>query len=99
MQWRQGDVYIAQVEKIPENAVRLADCVLAEGEATGHRHQVRETDRAYVVQVGGERFLCVHAGPVSVTHDEHGTVVLPNGTYRFWQQREYTPRGIVRVTD
>jgi hypothetical protein len=96
MLWRQGDVYIADVESIPEGARRLPHCVLAEGEATGHCHRIAETDLAELLEADAQRFLRVHGGPVTLTHDEHGPITLPPGTYRVWQQREYAPGGFFR---
>jgi hypothetical protein len=99
MLWRQGDVYIATVDSVPPTALRLPHCVLAEGEATGHCHRIAEVERAELLEVGGQRFLRVHAESVTLIHDEHGPVTLPAGCYRIWQQREYTPSGLRIVMD
>jgi hypothetical protein len=41
--WRQGDIYIQKLDgSIPSRAKRLDPCVIAEGETTGHRHQVAD---------------------------------------------------------
>ena len=99
MLWRQGDVYIETVETIPEGARRLSHCVLAEGEATGHCHRVVETQYAELLELGNQRFLRVHAGAVTLAHDEHAPLTLPAGSYRVWQQREYAPSGARTVVD
>ena len=36
--YQQGDVMIKPVEQVPEGGTRVSGAVLAEGEATGHRH-------------------------------------------------------------
>ena len=99
MLWRQGDVYISTIEVIPEGARQLPHCVLAEGEATGHCHRIVETQHAKLLQLGDQRFLCVNAAEVTLMHDEHAPIKLPAGSYRIWQQREYSPVGIRTVVD
>ena len=91
MLWRQGDVFIADVPVIPGQAVSQAHCVLAEGEATGHRHRVSDPFSAVVFADRSQLFLKVVAETATIVHDEHGPIELPRGTYRVWQQREYDP--------
>jgi len=50
-------------------------------------------------QSGGEMFMTVLADHAAISHQEHKRIEVPRGTYRVWQQREYTPRAIVRVSD
>ena len=38
--WRQGDILIAAVQEIPRGSTRRPNCVLAEGELTGHSHRI-----------------------------------------------------------
>ena len=99
MLWRQGDVYIVDVPAIPESARLLDHCVLAEGEATGHCHRIMEADRAELFELDGVRFLAVTTAQVTLVHDEHAPITLPPGNYRFWLQREYSPRGNLPVLD
>ena len=37
------------------------------------------------------RRICVTADSARIIHQEHAPILLPRGTYRVWQQREYTP--------
>ncbi|WP_406695656.1 hypothetical protein V5E97_32090 [Singulisphaera sp. Ch08] len=97
--WRQGDVLISAVEAIPPGATCLPHCVLAEGEVTGHSHRVEGVGVADLLADGEERFLRVNASTVRIVHQEHGTITLPRGLYRVWQQREYTPEAIRTVRD
>lgn len=97
--WRQGDVYVAAAKKVPAGAKLLPHCTLAEGEVTGHSHRVAERDGAKLYAHGGTLFLVVAADAVTVVHDEHGPIPLPRGTYRVWQQREYSPEAIRTVRD
>jgi hypothetical protein len=97
--WRQGDVLIAAVDAIPPGAVMRQNCVLAEGELTGHSHRVDQTGVAELRERGGVLYLRVLAAEAKVVHQEHGPITLPRGVYTVWQQREYTPKSIRTVAD
>jgi hypothetical protein len=97
--WRQGDIYIDKIDQVPKGARKLDHCVLAEGEVTGHMHQVVDLETAELYVKGGKQYLNVKAESAVVSHDEHGPVTLPKGTYSVWRQREYTPKKIRYVTD
>jgi hypothetical protein len=101
--WRQGDVLIEQVEAIPPSARRLKRPVLASGDSTGQRHQIKDrraarllsTDETGVIRL----FLEVIAEEAAVVHPEHGEIVLPRGNYRVWLQREFDEIGPRSVAD
>jgi hypothetical protein len=97
--WRQGDVFIAVVDAIPAGSVKRPNCVLAEGELTGHSHRVDQTGAAELYECQGALYLRVLAGEAVVVHQEHGPITLSQGVYAVWQQREYTPRALRPVTD
>lgn len=103
--YRQGDVLIVAVDKMPDGAKELPrskrGVVLAEGEVTGHAHRItarhaslyRTEDDARYLRVGGS------AGPAQLKHEEHKTVTLPKGDYRITIHHEYEPEAIRRVED
>jgi hypothetical protein len=97
--WRQGDVLIAAVDSIPGGAVRRPNCVLAEGELTGHSHRVEQYAAAELFEHAGSLYLRVLADEAKLVHQEHGPIALPRGQYRVWQQREYSPQSIRPVRD
>ncbi len=97
--WRQGDVFIAEVETIPATAKLVPHCVLAEGEVTGHSHRIADIKTAQLFVDGTDRFLRVLADSAELIHQEHGPITLPRGDYRVWPQREYTPQAIRIVRD
>jgi hypothetical protein len=97
--WRHGDVLIAAVEQIPSGAKKIPHRTLAKGENTGHTHRLAETDDVALFEADGHSFLAVQSGTATLLHEEHHPIRLPQGTYRFWIQREYTPAEIVRVRD
>ena len=90
--WRHGDVLIDAVEKIPKNARVLDHCVLAEGEVTGHRHEIAESDSAELLSLRNQLYLRVVARQATLIHQEHNPIRIPQGSYRVWQQREYEPK-------
>ena len=90
MIYQQGDVLIESVEKIPRKAkLKKGRCVLAEGEATGHAHVIKEKRGAKLFEGDtGELFLEL-SKEVTVTHEEHGAVTVAPGKYRIRKIREY----------
>lgn len=97
--YRQGDVILIGVAKIPENKRKLCHSVLAEGEVTGHKHQVTEGDIELYEDVVGGIYLKVFSRDAKITHEEHGLIKLPKGDYEVKYQREYSPEGWRKVND
>jgi hypothetical protein len=94
LQYRQGDVFLMQVELLPSGAEveEISDekIVLAYGEVTGHSHSVSPED-AKLYRSGDDRYLVVETN-AKLIHEEHDAITLPNGVYRVIRQREYSPR-------
>lgn len=84
---------------MPDRAIRQPSLVLARGEATGHSHRITDPATAERFDCDGTLYLRVIAESASLIHDEHRAIDLPRGVYRFWQQREYTPKEIRRIVD
>jgi hypothetical protein len=97
--WRQGDVFITPIRAIPVGAELRPHCTLAEGEITGHSHRVAGQGTARLYSHSTSLYLKVQADRATVVHEEHGPITLPRGTYRVWQQREYTREAIRLVRD
>ena len=97
--WRQGDVLIQAAAQIPEGARARRNLVLAEGEKTGHMHQVAEKDSAELFEKDGVLYLSVKSDSATVVHQEHKPITLKKGLYKVWQQREYSPKAIRTVMD
>lgn len=91
--WRQGDVYITLLEAVPAGAVESeASAQVAIGDTTGSRHCLDSLEcvRMFrppnagqldgpIIQIDRER---------TITHPEHGDVILPAGIYRIHYQRD-----------
>jgi len=100
MQYRHGDVMIEKIGKLPEGKCKkLPHTILAHGEVTGHSHRVKETDDAQLYETTDALALEVKADHVTIVHEEHGDIELPQGLYRVWRQREYSPTEIRIIRD
>ena len=87
---RQGDLLIVKVKKIPKDVVKQNNRVLAEGEVTGHFHEldageVYESDGVLYFRVDGDK-------PANLNHPEHKAIVFEPGDYKVIRQREYVPK-------
>lgn len=99
--WRQGDIFMAAISEIPEQAEKLDHGILAEGELNGHAHRIAAAQHAELYDHLGQLYLRVSGDSARIVHDEHHEISLPRGCYRVWRQREFrpasrlTPRGEV----
>lgn len=94
---RQGDLLIVKVGSIPQGAIKRDDLVLAEGEATGHLH---ELDSGEVYEKAGTLYFKVsEEETVKLVHPEHESIMFESGKYEVIRQREYRPKGWIYVTD
>ena len=85
--YRQGDVLLIKVEE-REDLTNEISPILAEGEVSGHKHEV----------VGGSvvtnswqtsRKFVRSSGDTVLTHPEHGHLKINKGLFEFRLQREY----------
>src|SRR5262245_13292492 len=108
----QGDLLIERVADIePSGTILTPDAagavVLAEGEATGHRHAIHERvtmfrDDALAREIPAGLYVGhvkVTGGSAQVVHDEHAPLTLLEGTYRVRRQSELEPKDAVLVAD
>ena len=99
--YRQGDVAFFPVACKPSlDMAPRSDGVIARGEKTGHTHRIGCLEDAELYDVGSGMMLSVTAeGGVSIVHEEHKKLPLPNGDYAVKIQRAYTPEEILKVID
>lgn len=86
--YRQGDLLIVS-GSLPASAKPVASGLVQEGEATGHAHVLEGGE---VLALHDQRYL-VSDGAARLVHDEHETIVLPEGSYRVIRQREFAEDG------
>jgi hypothetical protein len=97
--WRHGDVMIGTIASIPQDARQRTSPILVRGEVTGHSHRIEVPATSEVWEYGGQLYIKVIADSARIVHEEHHPITLPTGTYRVWQQREYSPAEIRTVVD
>ena len=85
--YQQGDVTIKPVNKIPANANATGTRVLAEGEATGHKHLAQAEDVQLFLHQG-TLYMRAPNG-TTVVHEEHRPIEIPPGEYQIGMVREY----------
>ena len=89
---QQGDVLIRKIDSIPTNAIKVEKNVLAEGEVTGHKHQLEVTEKTDLIdfyELNGKIYLNVKKFPVKVLHQEHQIVTIPVGIWEVDRVKEY----------
>lgn len=91
--WRQGDVYVTLIDGVPSGMKIDAkpSLQMAPGNTQGSRHCLDSLDGVTVHRLSNPEML---DGPVIVlnrertlTHPEHGDVILPAGTYQISYQQ------------
>jgi hypothetical protein len=85
---RQGDVILIPTEDL--DGIRLPHLILAEGEVTGHKHQI-VNGQATLYETRGALFLKVRSETATLSHEEHKAIQIPQGTWMIRIQREYNP--------
>ena len=85
--YRQGDVLLREVQKMPDTAKTSEDHILVRGETTGHAHSASIQMQVFRTDEGG-MFL---QGPGQLLHQEHKTIQVPEGTFEVVRQKEYSP--------
>jgi hypothetical protein len=94
---RQGDVLIIPSDTAASGN-KLPHLTLAEGEVTGHRHQISNGE-AELYERDGILYLKVLSPTAILTHEEHAQVTIPQGNWEIRIQREYSPEGWRYVAD
>jgi len=105
--WAQGDILLEQVEDSPVSSQSIRPPIggallVAEGEATGHRHRIfgsvamyRDDAQARSVPSGlYVAHLHVSGPSVRLEHEEHAPIELEQGNYRIRRQRQLEPTDI-----
>lgn len=94
---RQGDILFVKIDKIKGDLTKKSDNIIAEGEATGHKHTL--INGVLYLDEKGNIFAKVESDEATVVHEEHKQITLPTGDYRIIKQREYLPKASRLVAD
>ena len=96
---RQGDVLLRRIDRLPKGLNQRDDKVLAYGEVTGHSHKFESEDALVFANSLGQQFVQVLIAS-ELLHEEHKSILVPEGTYEVVIQREYDiQEGIRQVLD
>jgi len=96
MIYRQGDVLLRKTDKKVQGR-KLNHCILAWGEVTGHKHQIKAYGSLYQTD-NGMLLECLQ--DTVLEHEEHAPIPLEKGVYEVIQQREFDiVEGIKQVMD
>jgi hypothetical protein len=95
---RQGDVILTPAPASDVEGDKLSHLTLAEGEVTGHRHQISEGE-AELYERDGTLYLKVLSPTALLTHEEHHPIAIPQGNWLVRIQREYEPGSWRYVAD
>lgn len=95
---RQGDVILVPAQPIATPNKRLSHLTLAEGEVTGHKHQI-SNGAAELYEQDGILYLQVLSSTATLSHEEHQSIAILQGTWLIRIQREYEPQGWRYVAD
>ena len=91
---RHGDLLIRNTNEIPSNLKPANTVILAEGEKTGHKHQLQGNVTVYKQESGSLYFEVKTSA--DLVHQEHKTIHIPEGMYMVGQEREFNPFENVR---
>lgn len=100
-QYRQGDILIVEDVSAsrfgrPWRLIRLPHKTLAEGERTGHCHEVVGEVEVYCYADEPERRWLRAVAPVVVRHPEHREIEIPAGDWLVLRQIRYVPPSTAR---
>ena len=94
---RQGDLLIIKIPEVPKSALEKDSQVIAEGELSGHRH---ELSCGTVFEKATAMYFTVPSEEEAVlNHPEHFPVTFPPGHYKVIRQKEYFPGAWRHVQD
>lgn len=100
---RQGDVLLIRRHRLGAGATELpredGGVVLAHGEATGHRHQLRGPQVAMFRDTHGHEYVKVDGRPDALVHDEHTALGAAVGVSELAAQVEHSPGPLRVVAD
>jgi hypothetical protein len=89
--YRQGDVLLTPAKSIAGKT--LPHLTLAEGEVTGHKHQIIEGE-ARLYERNGTLYLSVLSEWATLSHEEHKPIAIPQGDWNVKIQREYVSKDL-----
>jgi len=99
---RHGDLLIEKIDSIPEGLPLKGNSILLEGEITNHFHKLKKGKVFTIEPTRNNNYNLGYFELDSITpltHEEHKTIELQPGKYKFYQQREWDELEERRVQD
>mgnify|MGYP001357640699 FL=1 len=93
--FRHGDLLIREVSSIPESVIPLSTNIIAEGEKTGHNHELDGPHRVYE-DINKDLFFEAKQD-IELKHPEHNTIRIPKGKYAIVHEREHDPFNNIEI--
>ena len=87
--FRHGDLLIRKVSSIPKTAILTSTNIIAEGEITGHNHQIVGSHQVF--ETLDKQLYFSAKKDIILKHPDHNTLVIPEGHYIVERQRRYNP--------
>ena len=87
--FRHGDLLIRKVPSIPKTAIPTSTNIIAEGEKTGHNHELKGAQQVF--ETLDKQLYFEAKQDVILKHPEHNTLDIPKGCYVVEPQRRYNP--------
>ena len=105
--YAQGDILIERVDDAPVSGAVIeagaeGSVIVAEGEASGHRHRLLGAvtmyrDDALAREIPAGLYVAhvrVDSPTARLEHEEHAPITLPQGSYRIRRQRQLEPTDV-----
>ncbi len=104
--YRHGDIPLVPIKNKPEGELKQLEFkgsfVLREGETTGHKHVLdAPPSQVEIFQDAQGRYVMNIKSEAKISHEEHGTIVMPAGWYvaGFERERNWFSETTNRVID
>lgn len=113
--YRQGDVLVKKIDKLPEGLKKVEDYILAHGEFSGHAHFITSQNHEAVLMEDkdtGKMYLDIPESVLDahlehllegtgVWTKEHTKVAIPSGVYEVHIHQQWNPyaKAIEKVRD
>lgn len=99
--YRHGEIIFKKISKIPSGLKESKTNILATG-SHGHSHTFKG-GKFYDKKENDFVFGYFKAKDTSILHPEHspniGDAIIPDGNYQLIKQHEFTPEGLIPITD
>ena len=92
--YRQGDLLLKQINKLPKGLKISNTLVLVHSDTTQHNHQLKS---GQVFQDDKDLMFLKLLKDTDLIHEEHKTINLPKGFYEVIRQRQYLDKDMIAL--